>query len=518
MTVAHSLTAQPAAAAPGAIGVSHDAAAGRLPIPVLLYLAAVMLPIGFSLGPLFLTDLRILLLILVVPLTVRMLSGAFGGILATDILFLLYIGWATIALAVNNPDRVIQNAGSTGIEFIGGYVLARAYIRNVHQFATLSRTLLYMVAATLPLALIEAVTGHPIIIELLQKLPGLTPSVTPALADPRFGLTRVQAVFAHPIHYGLFCTIAFSLCYVGMKGLMTNPRRYALAVVSAFCAILSLSSGALLAVLLQIMLIGWAWAFRTIRTRWLVLLGLFALAYIAIDLVSNRSPYKVFLTYATFSSGTAYWRSLILDWGLFNVGQHPIFGIGLNDWVRAPFMYSPSIDNFWLIVAMRYGIPAFAFIVSGYVWSLWRIGLRDFDADPMLWQFRRAWMFSFVGLSFTLVTVDVWGVMYSFVFFIFGSGMWFLTAIPGEGTLEAVAVAPDPRALRFRRAFADAPVWTRLAAPLAVRRPTAAEHVATADPPRPSPAAASAVRRPALRFSRFPPGGEGTGPDKRTRR
>lgn len=517
MTAAHSLTAHPTTAAPGAAVWANDAAAGRLPIPVLLYLAAAMLPIGFSLGPLFLTDLRILLLIMVVPLTLRMLAGAYGSILPADIFFLLYVGWATIALAVNNPDRVIQNAGSTGIEFIGGYVLARAYIRNVQQFATLSRYLLYMVAGTLPLALFETLTGHPIIIELLQRVPGLTTSVSPALADPRFGLTRVQAVFAHPIHYGLFCTIAFSLCYVGMKGLMSDARRTTLAIVSAFCALLSLSSGALLAVALQILLIGWAFALRNVRTRWLVLLGLFAFAYVAVDLVSNRSPYKVFLTYATFSSGTAYWRSLILEWGLYNIGQHPVFGIGLNDWVRAPFMYSPSIDNFWLIVAMRYGVPAFIFIVSGYVWSLWRIGMRDFDADPILWQFRRAWVFSFVGLSFTLVTVDVWGVMYSFVFFIFGSGMWFMTATPGEGIATAETEAPDPHALRYRRAFPATPAWVRLATPLALRRTPVAEPAPAPAPARQSPADPSTARRPAPRLTRFPPGSDRPTPDKRSR-
>lgn len=512
MTVAHSLTAPSTMPTPGAAGLSHDAEAGRLAIPVLLYLASVMLPIGFAVGPLFLSDLRVLLLIMVVPLTFRMLAGAYGGILATDILFLLYVTWATLALAVNNPDRVIQNAGSTGLEFIGGYVLARAYIRNVHQFATLSRYMVYMVTCTLPFALVEMVTGHPIIIELLQKVPFLVPSAVPALSDPRFGLTRVQVVFAHPIHYGLFCTIAFSLCFVGMKGLMGDSRRIGLALISAFCATLSLSSGALLAVLLQIMLIGWAWVFRSVRTRWLVLLGLLAFTYLAIDLLSNRTPYKVFLTYATFSSGTAYWRSLILDWGLFNVGQHPIFGIGLNDWVRAPFMYSPSIDNFWLIVAMRYGVPAFAFIVSGYVWALWRIGLRDFDTDPMIWQYRRAWMFSFVGLSFTLVTVDVWSTMYSFVFFIFGSGMWFLTATPGEGAVVATET-PDPRALRLRRAFSVTPVWARLAAPLAFRRAPETRPV----PAPAQPNATAAMRRPAPRYTRFPPGGDGPGPGERSR-
>ena len=107
------------------------------------------------------------------------------------------------------------------------------------------------------------------------------------------------------------------------------------------------------------------------------------------------------MSYATFSAHTAYWRSIIFDWGMVNVWANPIFGLGLNDWVRPRYMVSGSMDNFWLVVAVRYGIPGFALLAAGYLIALWKIGRRDFDGDQLLWQFRRAWMFSFIGLTFT---------------------------------------------------------------------------------------------------------------------
>lgn len=482
MAVPESPTVPPAAAALGAAAGVWRA----LPVPVLLYLAAVMIPLGTTLGGLVLTDLRILLLVMIIPLGFRLLSGAYGGVMATDVLFIAYVAWGTLALAVDNPDRVVQYAGSTGVEFLGGYVLARAYIRSAETFAALTRALIWLVAATLPIALYETVTSHPIVVELLHRLPGVTASVEPAFTIPRFGFTRVQAVFAHPIHYGLFCTIAFSLCFVGLRGAMADTRRYLLSAVCAVCALLSLSAGPMLALALQAMLILWVTLLRGVKSRWLILLGLFVLAYVAIDLASNRTPYKVFLTYATFSSGTAYWRDLILQWGLYNVGQNPVFGIGLNDWVRPVFMYSSSVDNFWLLAAMRYGIPGFALLAAGYGWSLWRVGLRDFDADPGLYQLRRAWMFSLVGLSFTLVTVDVWGTLYSFVFFLYGAGMWLLTATPG--TAAAGAEAAPARGLRLRRDHDLLPVFASAAKPVFRRAPTAEPG------------------RPAQRLTRFPPG------------
>ena len=32
------------------------------------------------------------------------------------------------------------------------------------------------------------------------------------------------------------------------------------------------------------------------------------------------------------------------------------------------FMVSNSVDNFWLITAMRYGIPAFVLMLGTYLW------------------------------------------------------------------------------------------------------------------------------------------------------
>jgi hypothetical protein len=161
--------------------------------------------------------------------------------------------------------------------------------------------------------------------------------------------------------------------------------------------------------------------------------GLFALAYVVVDLMSNRTPLKVFMTYATFSAHNAYWRSIIFEWGMKNVWANPLFGIGLNDWVRPHYMNSGSMDNFWLVMAVRYGIPGFLLLTIGYVISTAKVMRRNFDTDMRLTLFRRAWVFSVLGLSFTLCTVHVWTNLYSFVFFFFGAGIWLITAEPAAG-------------------------------------------------------------------------------------
>lgn len=422
----------------------------KLPVPVLLYLLAVVIPVQFHLGPLSLNGLRLLLLVLIIPLTLRLLLGKYGRLLWTDLLFLLHIFWATVSLAVNNPDRVVENMGSTSIEFIGAYVLGRAYIRDAETFAALARSVIIIVIATLPVAIYETLTGHPIVIEVIRRLPGLTsfPIVT---IDGRLGLERVQAIFPHPIHYGLFASVAFSLCFVGFKGIFSTPRRYLLSILIGLSVFLALSSGALLAVVLQIGLIFWAWMMSPVKHKWLALLALFAILYVTVDLLSNRTPIRVFMTYATFSPHNAYWRSIIFEWGMKNVWANPIFGLGLNDWVRPHYMHSGSMDNFWLVMATRYGVPGFLFLALGYLIALWQVGRRNFNENPTLLQFRRAWMFTFSGLSFTLVTVHIWSTAYSFVFFLFGAGLWLITTKATASTTDTAEKPEYDSELLYRR-------------------------------------------------------------------
>jgi len=426
---------------------------GKLPVPVLLYLMTVVVPIGFNVGPLAMTGMRFLLLVMVLPMLAQLLMGRYGRILVTDVLFLLHILWATLALAINNPGQVVQQIGSVGMEFIGGYLMGRAYIRTPESFAALCRWGVVLVVASLPLALYETKTGHPIVLEFMRKL-GIT-GMGISHMEPRMGLNRVQAIFAHPIHYGLFCSVALSLAFVALHDVSSTIWRFISAAIVGFCGFLALSSGALLAIALQIALIAWSIVFARLPWRWWLLVGNFVLAYIVIDLLSNRTPLSVFMSYATFSAHNAYWRSIIFEWGMKNIWAHPIFGIGLNDWVRPWYMRSGSMDNFWLVMGVRYGIPGFLLLAAGYAWAVFGLMRRNFNDDPVLSRFRRAWMFTFLGLSFTMTTVHIWTSIYSFVFFMFGAGMWMLQAGQVAEPSPAEKRAASQGAARGMRAGAE---------------------------------------------------------------
>ncbi len=496
---------------------------GRLALPVVLYLVAIAVPIAFYAGPLYMTTLRLLLLVMIVPLTIRLVLGHFGRILPTDILFFLHIAWAGVAIAVNSPAQLVLHIGSNGIEFLGGYVLARAYIRSAEDFTALCRGIIFVTLCSLPFAILETRSGHPMIVEWIRSIPGLT-SVVPVDIEKRMGLERVQVMFAHPIHYGLFASVAFSMAFVGMKGLYGTGTRWLISAAVALCVFLSLSSGALLALVLQLALIFWAFALRNVQRRWLILLGLFAVLYVAIDVFSTRTPLRVFMSYATFSAHNAYWRSIIFDWGIINVQSNPLFGIGLRNWVRPHFMNSASVDNFWLLMTMRYGIPGFALLAAGYILGMFQVGRRDFNASPLLLQLRRVWMFTFLGLTFTLATVHIWTAAYSFVFFVYGAGLWMITTqgapeagAPGATALDGTAL--DRTALAGGRARStgaataqrdrDAPVFARTPEPPLPRQDAALPAVPRSGLAlaRGAPQDPARTAGDAQRYTRFPPGG-----------
>ena len=426
---------------------------GRLPLAVVLYFLMIALPIQFNLGPVFMTGVRAVLLVTTIPLTIRLFSGRLGRVLPTDVLLLAYILWAIAMLFVNSPSQVVSIGGSYALELFGSYILARNYIRTPEQFRAMCRGLFTVLIFTVPFAIYETQSGRPLITEFIAKLPGISSyaDYSDNTFGSRLGLERSQVIFSHPIHYGLFCSSLFSLALAGFSGLVGNFRRYLLGFLISIGVVASVSSGAILPVALQLGLMVWAWTLRNVPSRWIILSVLVTFCYVVVDLISNRTGIEVFLSYTALSPETAYGRIIIFKWGMVNVWKSPLIGIGLNDWER-PWWLATSVDNFWLLATMRYGIPGFFLLAAAYLTLVWNVMRRDLGSGGPVWQFRRAWGFIQVSMILTLCTVDIWGTALSYVFFLFGSAGWLVSAQakPVEAQ-PTVALSVDRTSQRYTR-------------------------------------------------------------------
>jgi O-antigen ligase len=414
-------------------------------VPLLMW--SLVLPVILNLGPLRLSPNRLILVLTVVPLVVMWLSGFAGRIRTADILVILSSLWIALTLIVYGGTPLIETAGITGIEMLGPYLMARCFIRTEAQYASLIRTLYWIALVLAPIAAVEAMTG----IRLLGRLFDPFFVTFPYGSNIRWGMIRAQTGFEHPILFGCFTAFLFSPIYFQLRARMSPVKAFALALPVPIATFFALSMGAYLGLLIQFMLIGWAFMTRKVQARWQIIAGLTLFAYVFVDVMSNRTPFEVFISYLTFDAHTAYWRVLIFTFGMENVWGHPIFGLGLGDWERPYFMYTSSVDNFWLLMAMRHGIPGFLLIAGSYVAVMTAL-MRAKPLQTSVQVHRKALVFSLIGLGVAIITVHLWTASFVFFMFMLGAGAWMSEGPQEVRDKKTARPAPGVRAVSPRHA------------------------------------------------------------------
>ena len=130
-------------------------------------------------------------------------------------------------------------------------------------------------------------------------------------------------------------------------------------------------------------------------------------------------------------------------------------------------MITNSIDNFWLVFAIRYGIPGVGLMFGAYLAVL--IGLmRARPASASVKAHRNALVFSLAGIGIAICTVHLWGAVFVFFMFMLGAGAWISEAPRGAGAqvsplrspARAAPASAVPQAImsgRTRSAAAPAP-------------------------------------------------------------
>lgn len=394
---------------------------------VFLFFLGMMLPTAVSLnaGGLRLSVYRVVLIAAFVPMILALFSGKAGKVTLFDGLILGHAGWALLALI--NWGGVAQGIESGGIyivEVAGSYLVGRLYIRSYEDFRGFARAFVMVVVGTLPFTIPEAVTSIHI---LYDGISGMVGGPRAPFIEQRMGLERTFGSFDHPILYGVFSASAFSLAYfvVAEKRLGNFKGMWKVGGVG-LATFLSASGGPYVVLMMQMFIAGWERVWGQTKGRWAALFSLFGLTYLAIDLLSNRSPFHVFVTYFTFSTTSAYNRIIIFEYGSAEVMRHPLLGIGLGDWIR-PIWMSDSMDNFWLLIAVRYGLPGWAMFVGAMLGLIWAVAQRQ--GLPEDWRrARHAWAFTLFGITVAAATVHLWNALFVLFLFLIGSGAWLLDA------------------------------------------------------------------------------------------
>ncbi|WP_140418402.1 O-antigen ligase family protein [Sphingomonas mucosissima] len=425
--------------------------AGRTKVAILLFVSTLFVPSIFFVGPVVLTPTLLYLALGFIPSLALWIAGRAGARTATDTLVLAFAGWAFLTrLILLDVGEALEPAGVILLQTAGAYFAGRVLVQNAAATRLVFGTAVIGVALMLPFLLWESLTGTK---SLLNAAAVFGKTLVPTQMDPRWGFQRSQGVFEHPILLGMFVATLLSPVIFMFDGTEGRWKRWLAAPLVVLAAMTSLSTGALLSMNIQFGLTLWNAALRSVEKRWTILIWLVVILYVTADLLSNRTPFHLFVDYATFSAQSSYNRILIWQFGSAAVMDAPLFGHGTDDWERPAFMHA-SMDNFWLVIAYRYGLPGFLFLAAAFFLTIWRITRYKHD-DQQGRDMRLAVIFSLVATMIAAVSVHLWNNSYIWLMFMLGAVAWMARTDDGEAKTPPVVDEEHPstesRHARLRR-------------------------------------------------------------------
>jgi hypothetical protein len=389
--------------------------------PLFLFLLALVVPWVIYIGPLRMSLYRIVLSVMVLPCLGMWMFGKEGRKRTADISLMLYWFWCTLStIKINGLSVSVQPSGITFVETVGAYMLARCYIRDAEDFYNAVQLLFRVVAFLLPFAILEVVIGQNILRELFEVI-FPTQSDVPMM---RSGLTRARSVFDHPILFGVYTGSITALVYLVLGYQKSFLERAVRTGIVAATSLMSLSAGALVAVVTQVFLLSWGQLLAAVKIRWQILIGLFILIYLTIELGTNRSALDLLTSFFIFDPSSYWYRRLIWQYASASALNHPLFGVEMHEWER-PTGMPASIDNFWLVQAVSHGMPAAFLLLLTFV-SVFLAASFKQGLDDKLLQYRTGFLISMTAFFLAGWTVAFWDHAYVLFMFLMGSGVWIL--------------------------------------------------------------------------------------------
>ncbi|MBB5723655.1 hypothetical protein FHS72_003300 [Loktanella ponticola] len=408
-----------------------------LPVVVGLYLFVFLVPIEFSfyIGPLLVTPTRFFLILAAGPVIFASLSR--HKLQSEDGFFIGFILWVAMAYFYKRGAAGVEIVGQAFLEIAISYCVARTYLVGVDQFRKLAVVLSVTVAVLGILAIPEGISHYRFLHEVPEMLTGFYYYISD---DTRMGLLRSSSTFEHPILFGLFCASLFTFAWYTFT---STGARIAHLVMTVMATALSLSSAALLILMMQFSLIIFERLTRSFKQRTMVFGTLLVTAIVLIESLSNRGVVKLIAGNLTFNPHTAYYRVLQWEHGIDDVERHPFVGINLEHWTK-PFWMTDSIDNHWLFTAMNSGVPAVLalWIVMGIIAvKLYKKKRRT--ADEVRQRLYMAWLIGAASLFLGAWTVTLFGKMLPIFMFFIGIGAAMTRLPEDEDVADTIVLEPE---------------------------------------------------------------------------
>lgn len=313
-----------------------------------------------------------------------------------DFLAVAASAWMIVASVGSVGASAIPTAGGDALDFLGGYLIARAYFFGPPALDTFVRVLKVLVIIVVMVAVADSLTGHMITNNAPEK------------SGLRDGWVRAASTFSHPIFFGVFCALTAAVLLYWQKTLLS--RSVAAGVCLLGC-ILSLSSAALMAFSIIVAAFMYDQLLRLYSWRWSafwIAVGTLMLAV----LVVTAHPLNWVFSHLTFNPQTAFYRVMVWDVASAYIAQSPVIGYGyqFND-----VNLDNTVDSIWLVLSLRFGVPMLVLFFLTNVAAFFPSGRDSKGADDVhLDQMRRAFTLVLLMFMFTGLTVHFWKSMLTF--------------------------------------------------------------------------------------------------------
>jgi len=368
--------------------------------------------LSVQLGTLDFTIRRIV--IIAIFLRLFLLTGLPGKfrLILLDKLVLIYLA-ATIlagAITARHLSAFLINRSGGFFDTILPYFAIRLILQNKQQYLTLLKGILVIAAPLAIVGFYQCLTGNNPV-GFLKEYGAWTTS--PDVPWSRGGFFRADVTFPHFIMFGLFFAMFGPVC----AGLLMYEKKYRILWwiglgLMGLGIFSSMSAGPILVVLLAILFI---FVYRW-RRHWRLITVAAILMCVCVEIISNRHFYEVIDRF-TFSGGSAWYRSKLIEVGIFEGGMtdHWItgYGWGVDPGWSAKIDFRRHTDlgaNQYLAILSGYGLIGLVPFLAIYIGVVKRL-IEAYKASFLVSDKWMIWCLSagFFGMAAGFMAVSIFG-------------------------------------------------------------------------------------------------------------
>lgn len=351
-------------------------------------------PVSISVGGTNFTPGRLVIFLLFVP-ALRALFGSGRNRIASDFFAFALAMWMLVSSALNGGFK--PYVGAEALEFLGAYLVGRAFVFGPSNVQTFVRALKPFTAVLIALALVDILSGHYATLDAFG---------IPNILSERMGRVRAASVFEGAEHYGSFCVTVSAIFFYSERGV----RRLCYLLLTFIGTFFSLSSGPLMGLFLITALFSYDYVLQRYRWRWKTLISVIGVILISVSIVVDN-PLPKIIVHFTLDPQTGFFRLDTWNTALPLIAESPIIGHGLANLADSgqARIYLASVDCVWLVETLRYGLLGVALLILTMFSPIMRTGSVSGGSNV-----RTGFSFAIVAMGFIGLTVHFWDATWVF--------------------------------------------------------------------------------------------------------